>query len=133
MTLEEFHAACMAQAASSDQIVFKCPMCKTMQTGVDLMAAGAGKDFDSVEKYLGFSCIGRFTGAGSPRKSPDGKACDWTLGGLFSLHAFEVMTPDGKAHPRFELATKEEAEAHRLSSALTRNVDGANLLGDGEL
>lgn len=113
MTLEEFHAACKAQAASREQIVFKCPMCKTPQSGRDLIAAGAGQDFDAVEKYLGFSCIGRFTGAGSARKEPDGKPCDWTLGGLFQLHKLVVVTPDGKRHPHFELATREEADAHR--------------------
>jgi len=113
MTLDEFHAACMAQAPSNDLIVFRCPMCKTLQAAQDLITAGAGKTFDEVERYLGFSCLGRFTGAGSPRKEPDGKPCNWTLGGLFSLHRFEVITPDGKAHPRFALATKEEADAHR--------------------
>lgn len=113
MTLAEFHAACKAQAPSNDQIVFRCPMCKTLQTGRDLIAAGAGATFDDVEKYLAFSCVGRFTGAGSPRKVPDGQPCNWTLGGLFSLHNFEVVTPDGERHPRFELATKEEADAYR--------------------
>jgi hypothetical protein len=115
MTLDEFHAACMAQAPSSETIVMKCPMCGTLQAGRDLIDAGAGKDFDAVERYLGFSCVGRFTGATSPRKTPDGKPCNWTLGGLFSLHKLEVITPDGVRHPRFELATREEADAHRAT------------------
>jgi len=113
MTLDEFHAACKAQAPSHDQIVFRCPACKTLQTARDLIAAGAGKDFDEVEPYLAFSCVGRFTGAESPRREPDGKPCNWTLGGLFSIHTFEVITPDGKSHPRFELASPEEAVEHR--------------------
>ena len=113
MTLDEFHKACKAQAPSADLIVFRCPACKTLQTARDLIAAGAGATFDDVEKYIGFSCVGRFTGAGSPRKAPDGKPCNWTLGGLFRLHSFEVVTPDGTHHPHFELATQEEADAHR--------------------
>jgi predicted RNA-binding Zn-ribbon protein involved in translation (DUF1610 family) len=113
MSLEEFHAACKAQADSSDQIVFKCPMCGTLQSARDLISAGAGADFDGVEKYLGFSCIGRFTGAATPRKEPDGNPCDWTLGGLFSLHKMEVVTPDGKHHPHFELALRKDADEHR--------------------
>lgn len=117
MTLDEFHTACKAQAPSNDQIVFRCPMCKTLQTAADLIRAGAGKTFDEVETYLGFSCIGRFTGAGSPRKDPDGSPCNWTLGGLFRVHQFEVVTPDGEHHPRFELATREEAEQHRAAKA----------------
>lgn len=113
MTLDEFHAACKAQAKSAEQIVMKCPMCGTLQSALDLIAAGAGKDFDEIEGYLGFSCVGRFTGAPSPRKKQDGKPCNWTLGGLFSCHKFEVVTPDGKHHPRFELASLEEANQHR--------------------
>jgi hypothetical protein len=83
-----------------------------MQTGNDLIRAGAGKTFEDVEKYLGFSCVGRFTGAKSPRKEPDGKPCNWTLGGLFSLHTLEVVTPDGEHHPRFEVATPEQAQRY---------------------
>jgi hypothetical protein len=113
MTLEEFHAACKAQAPSNDLIVFKCPTCSTLQSARDLISAGAGADFDAVQRYLGFSCIGRFTGAGSPRKEPDGQPCNWTLGGLFRTHRLEVVTPDGERHPQFELATHDEAEAHR--------------------
>ena len=113
LTLDEFQAACVLQAPSNDQIVFRCPMCKTLQSARDLIAAGAGKDFDEVEPYLAFSCVGRFMGAPSPRKTPDGKPCDWTLGGFFRLHTLEVVTPDGERHPRFELASKEDADAHR--------------------
>lgn len=115
LTLDEFHAACKAQAPSAELIVFKCPMCGTLQTGRDLIAAGAGADLNAVERYLGFSCIGRFTNAGSPRGKPDGKPCDWSLGGLFQTHTMEVVTPDGKRHPRFELADHEEAAAHRAT------------------
>lgn len=112
MTLDEYKAAVKAQGVPHEHIAMKCPMCGAVQSGADLIAAGAGADFDEVEKYLAFSCVGRFTGAGSPRKKPDGKPCNWTLGGLFSLHKLEVVTPDGKKHPRFELATPAEAQAH---------------------
>jgi len=118
MTLSEFHAACKEQAPSNDQIVFRCPMCKTLQSGADLIRAGAGKTFDEVQQYLGFSCIGRFTGADGPRNEPDGSPCNWTLGGLFRMHQLEVIGPDCKLHPTFELATKEEADQHRAAQAL---------------
>lgn len=120
MTLDEFHAACKAQAPSAELIVFKCPMCATLQTARDLVASGAGPDLDAVERYLGFSCIGRFTGAGSPRSKPDGKPCNWTLGGFFHFHRLEVVTPDGKRHPRFELASRDEADRHRARIATDR-------------
>lgn len=115
LTLDEFQAACKAQAPSHDQIVFRCPMCGTLQSGVDLVAAGAGADFQAVERYLAFSCIGRFTGAESPRRKPDGSPCNWTLGGLLRTHKLEVVTADGMRHARFELATKDEADAHRAA------------------
>lgn len=114
MTVAEFHAACKAQGVKShEDTAMVCPMCGTVQSARDLIAAGAGADFDAVEKYLGFSCVGRFTGAVSPRKDrPDGQPCNWTLGGLFRTHKLEVVTPDGKHHPSFELATPEQAQQH---------------------
>ncbi|MBF5006891.1 VVA0879 family protein [Diaphorobacter caeni] len=117
MTLQEFQAACQAQASNREQIVFRCPMCGTMQSAQQLIAAGAGADFGAVERYLGFSCIGRFTGAESPRRDPDGRPCNWTLGGLLQTHRMEVVTTDGKHHPHFELATNVEAEMHRAALA----------------
>lgn len=124
LTLDEYRAACKAQAPSWDLVVMKCPMCGTPQTARDLVAAGAGADLDAVERYLGFSCIGRFTGAPSPRKEPDEQPCNWTLGGLFRTHKLEVVTPDGEHHARFELATREEADAHRACVSLASETDG---------
>lgn len=121
MSLDEFQQALQSQGVRTrEQLALKCPMCKTVQSAEDLIAAGAGTNFDEVEKYLGFSCYGHFTGAGAPRKPADGKPCNWTLGGLFALHELEVITPDGERHPRFMPATPEEARAHaaaRLSTS----------------
>lgn len=116
MTLDEYRTAVKAQGVPREHIAMKCPMCCTVQSGADLIAAGAGANFEAVERYLGFACLGRFTGAGSPRKEPDGKPCNWTLGGLFRLHKLEVVTPDGEKHFRFELATPAEAQAHMARS-----------------
>jgi hypothetical protein len=115
MTIEEFHVAIKAQGAGSNEhIAFKCPMCGTVQSATDLIEAGAGKTFDDVERFLGFSCFGRWTNAGPHKKgAAPGRGCNWTLGGLFRIHELEVETPDGEKHPRFELASAEEAAAHR--------------------
>ena len=113
VTIPEFHAELRAQGVSSrEHLAFRCPLCKTLQSARDLIDAGAGKTFDEVESSLGFACVGRFTGAGSPRKKPDGKPCNWTLGGLFRLHELEVIDENGKAHARFEPASPEDAKAH---------------------
>ena len=94
MTLEEFKTAIKSQGKKRiEDVTFRCPSCKTLQSAQDLIDAGAGKTMDDVEKYLAFSCVGRWD---------KNKGCDWTLGGLFQIHELEVVTPDGKHHPRFK-------------------------------
>lgn len=114
ITVAEFHAELKAQGLPHEMVVLICPMCGCPQCAQDLIAAGAGKDFDAVERFLGFSCFGRWTGAQSPRGEPDGKPCDWTLGGLFTLNKLAVVTEDGASHPRFEPASPEVAQKHAL-------------------
>ena len=92
MTIEEFHAALKEQDVSIEEVTFRCPKCKTLQSANDLIKAGAGKNLDDVEKFVAFSCVGRWDKT---------KGCDWTLGGLFKIHELEVITADGKHHPRF--------------------------------
>ena len=73
---------------------FICPRCKTRQSGHDMIeATGEGPDY--VERYFGFSCIGRFTTK---------KGCDWTLGGLFQIHRAAIIDEKGKTIPVFEFA-----------------------------
>lgn len=98
------------QGVERDDFAFVCPACKSVQSAKSLIKAGAGDDFMAVSKYLGFSCVGRFIGAGSPRKKPDGKPCNWSLGGLLQLHEIEVIDAEGKVHMMFEPATKEQAQ-----------------------
>lgn len=117
MTMEEHRAALKAQGVDHLDYAFVCPRCGTVQSAQSLIKAGAGNAFDEVEKYLGFSCVGRFTGAGSPRKVPDGAPCNWTLGGFFQLHELEVVGPDGEVYPRFEPATPEQAQALKGGAA----------------
>jgi hypothetical protein len=113
ITVEQLHVELKAQGVSArEHCAFRCVMCGTVQSGASLIRAGVGASFDEIEKYVGFSCVGRFTNAGSHKKNtPPGRGCDWTLGGLFAIHKLEVLTPDGKAHALFEVATPEEAQA----------------------
>lgn len=111
--ISEFHGALRLQGIPERQhLVFICPMCGTAQSAADLIAAGAGDSFDEVETYVGFSCVGRWTNAGSPRKKPDGNACNWTLSGLFQTHTYAVITEDGQSNPLFEPASPIVAQAH---------------------
>lgn len=118
MTVQEFHEALKGQGVPERaDLAFVCPMCGTVQSARDLIAAGAGLDFAGVERFLAFSCVGRWTDAGPPRRQLDGRPCNWTLGGLLSLHRLEVVDADGVRHPRFDLATPEQAQAHARAFA----------------
>ncbi len=97
-TQDEYLSAIRSQNVALGGATFQCPICGTLQSANDLIEAGAGKDLDEVEGYVGFSCIGRFDKT---------RGCDWTLGGLFGLHNLEVITPDGKHHPRFRPVPRE--------------------------
>lgn len=113
ITLKEYHAALRKQGTKDkSKLLLICPMCGTMQCANDLILAGAGKTFEEVVEYLGFSCVGRFTNAGPPREKPDGRPCNWTLGGLIQAHKLEVIMHDGERYPTFEVATPEQARAH---------------------
>lgn len=112
ITLDEFHKQIDAQnAPNRESVKLVCPMCGVSQSANDLIKAGAGATFDDVEKYLGFSCVDRWLGAGGPRETPDGLPCNWTLGGLFTLHKLEVIMPDGKVCLTFEVALADLGDA----------------------
>ena len=116
ISLAEFRSRLKAQGVSDRKhAAFKCPLCKTVQSMQSFICSG--QDESQAEKYIGFSCIGRLTGAGSPRKVPDGKPCNWSLGGLLRLHELEVTDDDGAVHPHFEIASPEEAKALEASHA----------------
>lgn len=108
MTIAEFQAALKAQGVKRhEHLAFRCPMCDTLQSAQDLIEAGAGADFDAVEKYLGFSCVGRWTNAGPPpEKKGTQKGCNWTLGGFLTITDLVVIAEDGTKHPRFMPASR---------------------------
>jgi hypothetical protein len=113
LTLDEFHAELKAQGvAETLDLAFKCVVCGTVQSARTLICVSAGKDFEAVSGFLGFSCAGRWTAAGPYKeKGAKGLGCDWTLGGLFSLHTLTVDDGSGTPRPCFEPATPEEAQA----------------------
>lgn len=108
--IEQFREQMKAQGVPWEHVAFKCVMCQTVQSAATLIAAGC--EPKEVEHFLGFSCVGRFSGAG-PYKAgrPPGRGCNWTLGGLFTIHKVELVMEDGKHRPCFQLATAEEAQA----------------------
>lgn len=120
ITLEDAHARMNAQAVSHQRhFAFRCPLCGTVQSMASLVAAGAKPE--EVERYIAFSCEGRFSGAGPAARRDDKskkaaarravRGCDWTLGGLLQLHKLMIAYPDGKTSPSFEIADPQEAQA----------------------
>lgn len=93
---------------------FVCPACGTKQSPADLLATGKFvPGSGQVNKVVGYSCIGRFTGQGDDgiaaknRGLAWDKGCNWTLGGLLQIHDIELIDEDGEAHPHFDLAPTE--------------------------
>lgn len=117
----EFHRRLKVQGVpNQNHAALVCPICGTVQSMASLTAAGASPD--EAERMIGFSCEGRLTGAGpwSSKATAKRKAirgCDWSLGGLFRVHELEVITDDGEAHPRFVVATPEQAQALAQTSS----------------
>lgn len=120
ITVDEAHGRMKAQGVRSrEHIAFICPICGTVQSMASLVVAGAKPE--RVENYVGFSCEGRFNSAGPWPSSKDKtkkaerrrkvRGCDWTLGGLLSIHRLEVIGDNGKAQPSFEIATADQAQA----------------------
>ena len=116
ISVAEFRARMMAQGvSSSNHTALICPACGTVQSIADHIKAGASPE--EAERAIGFSCVGRRTNAGPPRKKPDGKPCNWSLGGLLQIHTLTVVTEDGEKHPRFAFATPDQAKAHEATNA----------------
>jgi len=78
---------------------FVCPMCNTAQSFNDLLQAGISED--DAQGYVAYSCIGRFNNKE--------KGCNWTLGGLFSIHKLEVVNEEG-TRPMFEFLKNENVQ-----------------------
>lgn len=105
ITQEAFQAECRAQAEQREEIVFICPVCKTLQTGREMMTARGNQHFDEVQGRIGNACIGRYT---------DTHGCTFKMGRRTSSNTqLLVKTPDGTEHPHFELASRAQADEHR--------------------
>lgn len=123
INIPTFHTELKAQGISSQRhAALVCPACKTVQSMASLVAAGATPE--QAERMIGYSCEGRLNNVGPVHNNPTPerqtiRGCDWTLGGLFKIHKLEVEDEDGKLHPRFEVATPEQAK--ELEASLIAN------------
>lgn len=112
ITVDQFYAELKAQGVPRNHLAFICPACSTIQSMQDLLDSGKVST-EKVENYIGFSCVGRFTHQKPPpKKNGTQIGCNWTLGGLFSIHKLEIDTGDGKTNMLFEVATPKQAQEH---------------------
>lgn len=106
-----FRAELAAQCVSSPQhLAVTCPACGTVQSRELLRREGCPDD--EVDLQVGFSCVGRWNGSGAPdpaRNMQEKPGCNWTLGGLLSIHSLEVEDDEGRLHPMFEPASPDDA------------------------
>lgn len=135
LTLAQYQAEVAANAAHPHYQAVVCVMCGTIQSPESFRRAGATAE--QAGRAFGYSCVGRFAGAGGfdpkrKRQNPAGDGCDWTLGGLFTFREVEVTIENGRVIPAFRPATEAEAAllfAVHSSTPVTedqwqRSVDG---------
>lgn len=105
ITLAQFKTELQAQDVPREHFAVKCVQCGTIQTRQDFVDAEIHPTIEESHRHWGFSCIGRWV---------KGVGCDWTLGGLFTIHTLEIIPEQEgeKPFPCFEPASREEAQAH---------------------
>ena len=100
ITHAEFIAILEAQGVPRHHCAFRCVRCDNIQSAFSLSRFMTP---DKAADRCYFSCEGRYNSGE--------RGCDWTLGGLFTIHTLEVITDEGVQVPCFEPATPEEAQA----------------------
>jgi hypothetical protein len=101
LTEKEYFALLEAQGVPTKHYAFRCVNCGHIQSFASL---ARHMPLEETRNRAYFACEGRFC---------KDEGCDWTLGGLFTIHTLEVVT-DGGVIPSFEPATPEEAKALML-------------------
>ncbi|MCP4050563.1 MAG: hypothetical protein GY730_07660 [bacterium] len=86
---------------------FVCPVCKTVQSANDFLKRGLDPN-----KYIGYSCIGRFKKnppkAFGNKKIAEGSGCDFTNGGLFRLGPKIIILENKTERYTFDFNRSEE-------------------------
>lgn len=88
-----------------------CPSCGTVQSLQDFFDAAKPTNADEMNalaRMVGFSCIGRVTGAKGAFNREKYAPCNYTSGGLFCINTLTVLDEDGKEVPAFEPAPAPE-------------------------
>ena len=88
---------------------WRCVSCGEVQSYHDFEKIGVKE----IEGVVHFSCIGRYSEA---------RGCNWTLGGLFTIHEKEITGPNGDTHAVFnfegEPYSNEREEAFKKKKTM---------------
>lgn len=104
ITLNEFLEMLKAQGVPPEHYAYRCVKCGHIQSAASLVRHVGAERAGNLAYY---SCEGRFNSE---------VGCDWTLGGLFRIHALQVTAEDDtivgmlRTVPVFVPATPEEAQ-----------------------
>jgi len=116
LTFDQFKTELQAQGVPPEHFAVVCVHCGEVQSRQDFVDAGIHPTIEEAQRHWGFSCIGRWD---------VGRGCDWTLGGLFTLHTLELDLGDGKKPlPCFEPATPEQAQANMAEVDVAAGTGG---------
>lgn len=100
MTVEEWRAEGTRRfGPDMEHWRFVCPCCHYVQSVAECRAAG-------MANAIGFSCIGRWTGAKREALGGTGLGpCNYAGGGLFRLNPTRVLDADGHEYEMFDFAS----------------------------
>lgn len=96
MTVKEWRARGEALYGKNErEWKFRCVKCGNVQSAVLVDERNPEQIGQIKSNWIYFACEGRKTA---------GVGCDWSLGGLFTIHKLEVIDERGRRHPAFEFA-----------------------------
>lgn len=95
---------------------WRCVACGHVQSAHEVRARNPDLNWANLAGWIYFSCEGRHNAA---------VGCNWTLGGLLTIHTLEVDKGDGRLPtPAFEFA--DDPDAPRVEPPTRRRISRRN-------
>ena len=112
LSREELAQRLRAQGVPREHLAFRCWRCGTVQSLTSFALAGV--DAFTAERQIGYSCVGRHTGAGGWDPSSPTRAltprCDWSISEFPGAAGLRIVE-GARAFWAFAVATPDEARA----------------------
>lgn len=126
---EEWMQLMNSQLVPREHVSYICPECGKIQSAQNLYDTGEFQTIDDALIKIGYSCIGLHKRKIDPKTGLRmGLGCDFTFDDDKKLKKILVQDSNGNMHPRFQLATPEQAQSNfkfwKLSSSNGLNSSG---------